>query len=493
MNDSEKLVSLSEGTQVILQNGRVVRITKELANAFRPGDKLVALQKTGEIKLIPSSESMIAEAAVSNALDGFHRMQSVSSYQIGQFFDHVARLLDNEKIWRQICRANNVDVDRTVARKRPIGRLLTTSNLRKSMISGVNTWKQFISTQEMPTEVINHAEFRVEVFKAPLGVVAFVFEGRPNVLIDACGVLSNGNSVVFRIGSDAIETARTIMNTVIEPALDFSGLPKGAITMVDSTTHASAWALFGDDRISLAVARGSGETTITLGAIAMQQGIPVSLHGKGGAWIVVGEAINEDVVEQAVSNSVDRKVCNTLNTLCLVRSVAEQFVPVVIRALEKKHETFRIHVVHGGESFINSSLFKKKVVVNRYGVDHEEFQVDAVSLKSVGTEWDWEESPEITLVVIDDVNEGIELFNKYSPRFVASLLSSCSKELQNFYDRIEAPFVGDDYTRWVDGQLALQKPELGLSNWQLGRLFSRGGILSGDGVYTLRTRYYKKA
>jgi glutamate-5-semialdehyde dehydrogenase len=49
--------------------------------------------------------------------------------------------------------------------------------------------------------------------------------------------------------------------------------------------------------------------------------------------------------------------------------------------------------------------------------------------------------------------------------------------------------VGDAFTRWVDGQLALRKPELGLSNWQYGRLFGRGGILSGDTVYTVRTRY----
>ncbi len=43
-------------------------------------------------------------------------------------------------------------------------------------------------------------------------------------------------------------------------------------------------------------------------------------------------------------------------------------------------------------------------------------------------------------------------------------------------------------TRWVDGQYALNRPELGLSNWQHGRLLARGGVLSGDGVFTVRTR-----
>ncbi len=43
-------------------------------------------------------------------------------------------------------------------------------------------------------------------------------------------------------------------------------------------------------------------------------------------------------------------------------------------------------------------------------------------------------------------------------------------------------------TRWVDGQFALNRPELGLSNWEFGRLFGRGGVLSGDSAFTLRTR-----
>jgi glutamate-5-semialdehyde dehydrogenase len=53
---------------------------------------------------------------------------------------------------------------------------------------------------------------------------------------------------------------------------------------------------------------------------------------------------------------------------------------------------------------------------------------------------------------------------------------------------VNAPFVGNGFTRWVDGQYALRRPELGLSNWQNGRLFARGGVLSGDGVFTIRAR-----
>jgi glutamate-5-semialdehyde dehydrogenase len=70
---------------------------------------------------------------------------------------------------------------------------------------------------------------------------------------------------------------------------------------------------------------------------------------------------------------------------------------------------------------------------------------------------------------------------------VASLLGGDAVVRQHFYDTVDAPFVSNGFTRWVDGQFAFDQPELGLSNWQSGRLFARGGVLSGDSVYTVRT------
>lgn len=61
-------------------------------------------------------------------------------------------------------------------------------------------------------------------------------------------------------------------------------------------------------------------------------------------------------------------------------------------------------------------------------------------------------------------------------------------EHEQFWAEIDSPFVGNGFTRWIDGQYALNRPELGLSNWQGGRLFGRAGVLSGDSVYTIRTR-----
>jgi glutamate-5-semialdehyde dehydrogenase len=94
----------------------------------------------------------------------------------------------------------------------------------------------------------------------------------------------------------------------------------------------------------------------------------------------------------------------------------------------------------------------------------------------------------VTLAIVDSVDHAVDLFNAHSPQFVASLVSDDSEDHRRFFEAVNAPFVGNSFTRWVDGQYALDRPELGLSNWQNGRLFGRGGVLSGDSVFTVRTR-----
>ena len=87
------------------------------------------------------------------------------------------------------------------------------------------------------------------------------------------------------------------------------------------------------------------------------------------------------------------------------------------------------------------------------------------------------------------MQEAVSLFNALSPRLVGTLVSSDAEEQEHFFATLDAPFAGDGFTRWVDGQFALNKPELGLSNWEHGRLFGRSGVLTGDSVYTVRMRY----
>jgi glutamate-5-semialdehyde dehydrogenase len=322
--------------------------------------------------------------------------------------------------------------------------------------------------------------------------VAFVFEGRPNVFADAAGVVRTGNTAAFRIGSDALGTARAIVEHALQPALAAAELPTGTVTLVDSAERSAGWALFGDRRLALAVARGSGPAVAQLGAVARQAGVAVSLHGTGGAWLVAGETADPVRLHHALVNSLDRKVCNTVNVCCIPRGRADELVPAVVDALRaaaaRRDTDGRLHVEAASIPHVEATHFERRVTVRRADGDHDEPFASPVDVSEVGTEWEWEHSPEITLVVVDDVAEAIGLCNRHSPRFIASLISADAAEHDRFYAAVDAPFVGDGFTRWVDGQYALDTPELGLSNWQHGRLLARGAILSGDSVHTQRYR-----
>ena len=78
----------------------------------------------------------------------------------------------------------------------------------------------------------------------------------------------------------------------------------------------------------------------------------------------------------------------------------------------------------------------------------------------LGRECEWEETPETSLMIVDDLDQAIALFNRYSPQFTVSLISEDAAVQERFYSAVNAPFVGNGITRWVDGQYALNKPEL---------------------------------
>jgi glutamate-5-semialdehyde dehydrogenase len=225
---------------------------------------------------------------------------------------------------------------------------------------------------------------------------------------------------------------------------------------------------------------------------AKQAGVPASLHGTGGAWIVAAQAADAGAFAAAVTGSLDRKVCNTLNVCCIVRSRADELVPVFLEATasaaKARDQSFKLHVVRGDESFVPAELFERRVSVRRADGDVDEAQAELLDADALGHEWEWEETPEMTLKIVDSVEQAVELFNRHSPQFIASLISADAAEHERFFASINAPFVGNGFTRWVDGQYALERPELGLSNWQHGRLFGRGGVLSGDSVFTVRAR-----
>ncbi len=489
---TERLGSLSPGQAIPFGGDRVVFVDDALAAAFRPGDRLVVVQETGALLRIPEAEHALVDAAVTAALDGFAELASRSDEAITAFFDGFAARLADDAVFGPIAEANADDVRSARQRGRSTTRLELDERMRAAMVRGLRGWRDAPAVRDAVVETIEHTGWSVQARRAPLGVVGFVFEGRPNVFADACGVVRTGNAVVFRIGSDALGTARAIVRHALVPALVDAGLPTGVVQLVDSPAHSAGHALFADRRLALAVARGSGRAVAELGAVARQSGVPVSLHGTGGAWLVTGRRASGARLRAAVAHSLDRKVCNTLNVCAVLAERADDLVPEVLAGLDaaaaERGAHGRLHVVRGSEPVVPAERFTRVIPVERADGVHDEPAATVLETADLGREWEWERSPELTLVVVDEVDDAVRLCNAHSPRFVASMVSDDPAEHAAFYAAVDAPFVGDGFTRWVDGQYALDRPELGLSNWEGGRLLGRGAVLSGDSVHTIRYR-----
>jgi glutamate-5-semialdehyde dehydrogenase len=459
---TQRLNQLVEGQQIVYGGDRVTEVSAELARSFSAGDHLEIVQATGDLLRIPRAEHELVSAAVTQAVDAFAALAECTDDQITDFFERFAAAIDDDRAFAGVIEANRADVDAALTKGRSTTRLLVSPAMRSDMVAGLRSWATSPTRRQQVLSNIDHPQWSVSSWRAPLGVVGFVFEGRPNVFADATGVLRTGNTVVFRIGSDALGTAQAIMRDCVAPALQAAGLPPGAVRLVESAAHAAGWALFADSRLGLAVARGSGAAVAQLGAVARQHGVPVSLHGTGGAWIVASQHASPAVLGTTVEHSLDRKVCNTMNVCCIPRARSKEFTQIVAEAAERAAAQ-------------RSTQAKMHIA-------------DPADHHRLGEEWEWENSQEFWLVEVDSIAEAVNLFNQFSPRLAASLVSDDAEEHERFYASIDAPFVGNGFTRWVDGQFALDQPELGLSNWQAGRLFGRGGVLSGDSVYTVRLR-----
>ena len=160
--------------------------------------------------------------------------------------------------------------------------------------------------------------------RVPLGVVAVIYESRPNVTADAAAVcFKAGNAVILRGGSEAAASNAAIHEAITVVA----GLPANAIQMVPTTDRAAVRALLGlDTMIDLVIPRG-GESLIR--AVAEQSRIPVLKHYKGVCHVYVDRAADLDM---ALAIAVDAKcrrpgVCNAMETLLVHEAVAEAFLP----------------------------------------------------------------------------------------------------------------------------------------------------------------------
>ncbi len=176
---------------------------------------------------------------------------------------------------------------------------------------------------------------RVEKVRIPLGVIAIIYESRPNVTVDAAALcLKSGNVVILRGGSEAIHSNR-ILGDILREALQSSGVSPDLVQVVPTTDREALKVLLEQDRfVDLVIPRGGEGLMKTLREISK---IPVIKHDKGVCHIFVDYNADLDRAEKIVINAKVQRpgVCNALETLLVDRKAAHAFLPRMAEELRR--------------------------------------------------------------------------------------------------------------------------------------------------------------
>ena len=177
--------------------------------------------------------------------------------------------------------------------------------------------------------------------RVPLGVVAMIYEARPNVTVDASILcLKAGNAVILRGGREALRS-NIVLAGLLREALAEAGLPEGAVQFIDITSHESVSALCKlEEYVDVLIPRG-GETLVR--AVTSQATMPVLKHYMGVCHAFVDESADlEKALEIIYNGKVQRPgVCNALECLLVHEAVAERLLPMVGEKLGAAGVEFR--------------------------------------------------------------------------------------------------------------------------------------------------------
>ena len=182
---------------------------------------------------------------------------------------------------------------------------------------------------------------QVKRVAVPIGVIAMIYEARPNVTTDAAAVaLKSGNAVILKGGSECLRTNRILADAMRSAALE-AGLPEDVIQLIDSSDRSVVSELLKQEKyIDLIIPRG-GKSLIK--AIAEGTRIPVLKHYDGICHQYVAEDADAEMAVSLVVNSKCQRVevCNALETLLVDAAAAERVLPGIAKALQEKEVELR--------------------------------------------------------------------------------------------------------------------------------------------------------
>ena len=245
-----------------------------------------------------------------------------------------------------ILAANAKDIE-AAAEKGISGAMLDRLRLDARGLAGIATALREVAALPDPVGMVTRSEtrpngIRIERVRVPLGVIAMIYEARPNVTADAAALcIKAGNGVILRGGSEAIHS-NTAIAASLKRALRDAGLPDAALTLVEDLRRETMLELLQlADIIDLAIPRG-GEGLIRF--VAEHARVPVIKHYKGVCHLYVDRAADQELALRLLLDGKASRpgVCNALETLLVHADIAAEFLPKAAQALAGYNVTLRV-------------------------------------------------------------------------------------------------------------------------------------------------------
>jgi glutamate-5-semialdehyde dehydrogenase len=280
--------------------------------------------------------------------------------------------------------------------------------------------------------------------RVPIGVIGANFEARPNVAVDiASQVLKSGNGVVLRTGGAALGTVTALVDEVLRPALEETGLPGELIGLVRTPERAGAEALVSlPELVPLVILRGSGPSTAALARRASLNGVRTLAHAEGGGVLYAHSAASHERLVAVARASLDRLgVCNRLN-LALIDRDAVALVPTLLAVFAKYGLEIRATP----------------------GVPHTDVVLPLD--ERLGHEWasDPERVSTVTVHVVEGVEHALTVANDETSGLAATIVTEDENAARQFLDGYRGTTaLWNATTRFTDGFALLGVPETGVN------------------------------
>ena len=347
----------------------------------------------------------------------------------------------------EIIEANKIDIENARANgMKPA--LLDRLSLNGERIKGMVEGLLQVADLEDPIGEITHMKKRpnglmIGYQKVPLGVVAIIYESRPNVTVDAFSLtFKSGNAVILRGGSDCINSNIMLVD-IIRDSLKSMGLDEDSIILITDTDRKYVNELMKlNEYVDVIIPRGGAGL---IKNVVNNSTVPVIETGTGNCHVYVDESADLDMAVNIVYNAKTQRigVCNACESLVVHRAIADKFIPMVVDKLKEKNVEVR------GDGF--SMDIDRRIVPateEDWGTEYLDY---IISLKTV-----------------ENIDEAIEHINRYNTGHSEAIVTKDYDNSRKFTQQIDAAAVYvNASTRFTDGFEFGFGAEIGISTQKI--------------------------